>query len=73
MTTPARHEPAMYELVVVGALGPVLRNALAPCAAARSEHQTILRTVVGEDSDLVDLVLMIASRGLEISDIVDLT
>jgi hypothetical protein len=62
-----------YELTVVGDVGPAVRNALAPYASASSEHRTTLRTGVGEDRDLVDLVLMLASRGLEITDIVDLT
>jgi hypothetical protein len=69
--TPGRGA-ATYELVVAGDLGPVLRHALAPYASAHCEHHTVLRTVVGEDSDLVDLVLMLASRGLEISDVLDL-
>lgn len=63
---------ATYELTVVGSLGPVLRNALAPYAVATCEQQTILRTGLGEDADLVDLVLMLASRGLEIADVTDL-
>lgn len=63
--------PATYELTVVGALGPVLRHALAPYATATAEHQTVLRTELGDDADLVDLVLMLASRGLEIADVVD--
>lgn len=67
----AHSGPATYELTVEGALGPVLRHALAPYATAVSEHQTVLCTGLGEDADLVDLVLMLASRGLEISDVVD--
>lgn len=70
---PVRVETVTYELTVVGDLGPAVRRALAPYASACAEHQTTLRTGVGEDSDLVDLVLMLASRGLEITDIVDLT
>lgn len=76
MTSPGRLprvEGVTYELTVVGDVGPAVRNALAPYASASSEHQTTLRTGVGEDRDLVDLVLMLASRGLEITDIVDLT
>lgn len=63
--------PATYELTVVGALGPVLRKALGPCVAARCEQQTVLRTELGDDADLVDLVLMLASRGLEIADVLE--
>jgi len=70
---PIRTQAVTYELTVAGDVGPAVRNALAPYASASSEHLTTLRTEVGEDSDLVDLVLMLASRGLEITDIVDLT
>lgn len=63
--------PATYELTVVGALGPVLRKALAPYATASCEQHTILRTALGDDADLVDLVLMLASRGLDIADVVE--
>jgi len=61
-----------YELTVAGALGPVLRSALAAQAVASTEQQTILRAGLGEDTDLVDLFLMLASRGLEVTDVRDL-
>lgn len=63
----------VYELVVSGTLGPVLRCALARYASATSEYQTVVRAWVPADRDLVDLVRVLASRGLEIADIHELT
>lgn len=71
MSTP-RSRPATYELTIAGTLGPVLRGALAPCTATSSEPQTIIRADVGDGSDLVDLVLLLDARGLEVTGIVEL-
>ncbi|HEU4947663.1 MAG TPA: hypothetical protein VFT31_10955 [Kribbella sp.] len=74
MTVPSPREPAaVYELTVVGALGPVLRMALEPCATASSQLQTILRTKLPADRDLVDLVALLESRGLQIETLAALT
>lgn len=56
---------AVYELTVVGRVGPVLQALLAPEVAATScAHLTI--TVRGEQgADLVDVLQLLVSRGLE--------
>jgi len=64
--------PAVYELTIVGTLGPVLRGALAPYASISSQPQTIIRTDVRDGADLVDLMLLLDARGLEVTDIVEL-
>lgn len=71
MSTP-KPCPATYELTIVGTLGPVLTGALAPHALTSSEPQTIIRADVGDGSDLVDLVLLLDARGLEVTGIVEL-
>jgi hypothetical protein len=63
----------VYELTIVGCLGPALLRALEPCAATWSEPQTILRTAVPNGSDLVEVLVAIEERGLDIADIVELT
>jgi hypothetical protein len=57
----------VYELTVVGALGPVLRHALEPCGSAPPELHTVLRAGMPAHADLVDLVLLLDSTGLEIA------
>ena len=69
MTRRSRPAPEVYELTIVGNLGPVLQRALEPCAAASREPQTILRASLSESGDLVDLVLKLEARGLEIANI----
>jgi hypothetical protein len=69
---PHAEAAATYELTVTGAVGPVLRSALSPPAVASTEQQTILRAELDGNIDLVDLVLMLASRGLEITAVRDL-
>lgn len=63
----------VYELVVVGAIGPALRRALEPFATACSEVQTILRAEAPHGRDLVDLMVALESRGLDVADIAALT
>jgi hypothetical protein len=61
--------PAMYELTVAGAIGPVLRSALKPHKVERTQICTILRAGASADRDLVDLMLMLESRGLKVEDV----
>lgn len=63
----------VYELTVAGALGPVLRSALAPCFVAQTEPQTVLRANVHDDGDLIDLLRLLESRGLDVADIAVVT
>jgi hypothetical protein len=71
--TPRKEVGVVYELTIVGCLGPALLRALEPCAAKWSEPQTILRTAVPDGRDLVELLVAIQERGLDIADIVELT
>lgn len=61
--------PVRYELTVTGALGPVLRSALAPCDVTRVDVHTILRTAARDGTDLVDVVAALERTGLEIADV----
>ena len=59
----------VYELTVVGALGPVLCSALRPYVSACSEMHTVIRADAPGDTDLVDLVRLLESRGMDIATI----
>jgi hypothetical protein len=61
--------PAVYELTLAGAIGPVLRFALKPHQVAQTQICTILRTRASADRDLVDLMLRLESRGLKVEDV----
>jgi hypothetical protein len=54
-----------YEFVVAGALGPVLRHALSPQRTAQTQSCTVLRAEVAEDTDLVDVVRILESKGVK--------
>jgi len=69
MTARRQAAPPVYELVVVGPIGPALRRALEPFATACSEVQTILRAEAPHGRDLVDLMVALESRGLDVADI----
>ena len=66
---PEQERPAHYEIVVRGEIGPVLRAALLPVQAGSSEVQTVLRTHLGQDRDLADLVHALRARGFEVASI----
>jgi hypothetical protein len=59
----------VYELTIVGALGPVLQNVLRPYAVTSAEHHTIVRTSLSDERDLVDLVLALEAGDLQIADV----
>jgi hypothetical protein len=73
MTSPGKCESTLYELTVVGAFGPVLQGMLETCVSVSPELHAIIRTGLIDDRDLVDLVLLFDSRGLEITKISTLT
>ena len=60
-----RQPESTYEFVVAGALGPVLRHALSPQRTARTESCTVLRADVAEDTDLVEVVRILESKGVK--------
>jgi hypothetical protein len=64
---------AVYQFTIVGTLGPVLRRALEPYVTASQQRQTVVRADAPERGDLVDLVRLLESRGLEIASICVLT
>lgn len=61
-----RERAALYELTVSGPIGPVLRSALRPYATAPSRACTILRTAVIPRDAVLDLVLLLDRRGLDV-------
>jgi hypothetical protein len=69
MTASGRTPGCVYELTVVGALGPVLRRAIEPYVTATVECQTIVRACVADCADLVELVRLLESRGLQITEV----
>jgi hypothetical protein len=58
-----------YELTISGGLGPVLQDVLRPWSVTSTEHHTIVRTIVSDERDLVDLVLALESVKLQIADV----
>jgi hypothetical protein len=59
---------AVYELTVRGALGPVFHAAVAPNRVTRTDVCTTLRARVASSIDLVDVLLLVAERGLTIEE-----
>ena len=66
----ARGCDAVYEISVVGGLGPVLRAALEPCTTATSGINTIIQVTRQDADDLVEVVRVLGSAGLEITDVI---
>lgn len=69
LTGPSRERAWHYEIVVRGEIGPALRTALLPVRAGASQVQTVLRTRLGQDRDLADLVRALRARGYEVASI----
>lgn len=69
MTSLGQNEPVLYELTVVGAFGPVVRGMLETGVSVSAELHAIIRTGLLQDLDLVDLVRLFESKGLEITKI----
>lgn len=67
--TPSRRIDAVYELTVVGALGPALRARFRPAAATACAHNTILCLRAHGGEDLVDVLGLLRSHGLEVTTI----
>ena len=65
--TRSAHDECVYEISVVGELGPVLRQALEPCRTAGSRYNTILRVVRDGDEDVTEMVRILLSLGLEVT------
>ena len=64
--------PVVYELMVTGGLGPVIRSALTPSGVVRSEVCTILRVGDASGRDLVDLLRLIQEQGLTVEDMFEI-
>ena len=61
-----RPPDAVYEFTVVGRLGPVVRAMLEPVAETASSEVLTIMCLRGHDGqDLVDIVQLLWSRGLE--------
>jgi len=71
MTEPDDHAAgsAVYELTIVGSIGPVFRAALTPHAVTRSEVSTILSARTRPEMDLVDLFRLIGEEGLSVESV----
>ena len=65
--TAARRHGAVYQLTVVGELGPVLQANLRTTATAFSELLTVLRMRTQGDEDLLDVLQSLSAHGYEIS------
>lgn len=61
--------PSMYELTVVGEMGPVLENALTPRVTRQAEILTIVCARADDPFDLIDLLGRLDARGLEVTEI----
>lgn len=62
---------AVYEFTVAGRLGPVLRAMLEPVAETTASEALTIMCLPGHDGqDLVDIVQLLGSRGLEATTIV---
>jgi hypothetical protein len=59
----------VYELTVVGELGPVLRAMMQPTATICSESQTIICLRGQDGEDLVDVLDRLRSGGFEVATI----
>jgi len=59
----------VYEITVLGGVGPVVRSALAPCRSLTPGYHTIMRVTGREDEDLLGLVRRLESRGLEVANV----
>ena len=55
----------VYEVTVVGPVGPVLREALKPCRTGSVQPETIVRTRAHRD--LVDLALWLQAHGATVA------
>jgi hypothetical protein len=66
MSRPSRDDGSLYELTIMGSIGPVFRSALTPAGVSRSEVCTILRAGHASGRDLVDLLLLIQEKGLTV-------
>jgi hypothetical protein len=60
------HESAVYELTILGSIGPVVRSAVTPHIVTRSGVCTILRARTSPEMSLVDLFRLIREKGLSI-------
>ncbi len=58
----------LHEVTVAGAIGPVLRAMTEPAASSAGLH-TILRVRADDDQDLVDVLDLFESRGIDVTTI----
>ena len=71
MTHDAKAAPALFELTVVGELGPVLEHAVAPCVCHGAERQTVVRLDTS-DLDLVEVLDRLGRRHVHVVGITEL-
>ena len=67
--TPSRRLDAVYELTVAGVLGPALRARFQPAATTSCAPSTILCLRARGGEDLVDVLRVLRSHGLEVTTI----
>jgi hypothetical protein len=63
-------DSALYEVTVVGALGPVLRHALRQGRPSAARIYTIVRTAPGRGQQIDELVETLDKRGLDVDGVV---
>jgi hypothetical protein len=61
--------PGVYELTVAGRLGPVLQAMFEPATTTSCEHLTIMCLRGQGGKDLVDVLELLGSRGLDVANI----
>lgn len=66
---PSPAGPAELELTVSGELGPVLRSALLPRVAARTQSCTVVRVVTPAEVDVPALVETLESLGVNFASV----
>lgn len=74
MTDPSHdcEGPFVFELTIMGSIGPVFRSAVKPHAVTRSGVSTILRARTRPEMDLVDLFRVIDEDGLKVEGVISI-
>lgn len=67
----SRRQDAVYEVTILGHLGPALQHALRSGVNAHAGSELIVRAVVPDRTDLVDLVSILESLDLQVTGVAE--